>query len=62
MAMVKDPVCGMEFDSSQAEAQTIYRDQTFHFCSQECRRTFEENPKEFVSSSAQTSEAPPSPS
>lgn len=62
MSMVKDPVCGMEFDSSQAEAQTIYKDQTYHFCSTACRHTFEENPKEFVKASAPSKEVPPSPS
>lgn len=51
MANVKDPVCGMEFDSSQAEAQTVYQGQAYHFCSEECRRTFEEDPKEFVRNS-----------
>ena len=48
MAKVKDPVCGMEFDSSQAEAQTTYKGQAYFFCSEECRRIFDENPKEFV--------------
>ena len=48
MAKVKDPVCGMEFDQSQAEAQTTYNGQAYYFCSQECRKTFEENPGEFV--------------
>lgn len=48
MAKVKDPVCGMEFDSSQAEAQTTYQGQAYYFCSQECRKTFEANPKEYV--------------
>jgi YHS domain-containing protein len=38
----------MEFDSSQAEAQTTYKGQAYYFCSEECRRTFDENPKEFV--------------
>ncbi|HEV2108762.1 MAG TPA: YHS domain-containing protein [Thermomicrobiales bacterium] len=52
MAMVKDPVCGMEFDSSQAEAQTVYKGKAYFFCSEECRRTFEENPKEFVGDSS----------
>ena len=46
MAMVKDPVCGMEIDSSQAAAQTMYQGQAYYFCSEECRRTFEQNPKE----------------
>lgn len=49
MAKVKDPVCGMEFDSSQAEAQTTYHGRPYYFCSEECRRTFDENPQEFVS-------------
>jgi YHS domain-containing protein len=48
MAKVKDPVCGMEFDESQAEAQTTYQGQAYFFCSEECRKTFEENPAEFV--------------
>jgi Cu+-exporting ATPase len=52
MAKVKDPVCGMEFDSSQAEAQTVYQGQAYYFCSEECRRTFEEDPKEFVGNTA----------
>lgn len=45
MAMVTDPVCGMEIDSSQAPAQTIHNGQAYYFCSEECRRTFEENPE-----------------
>lgn len=52
MARVKDPVCGMEFDSSQAQAQTIYQGQGYYFCSEECRRLFEENPQEYVGSQA----------
>ena len=48
MATVTDPVCGMTFDSSQAEAQTTYDGVSYFFCSQDCRKTFEENPKEFI--------------
>lgn len=48
MAKVKDPVCGMEIDESQAEAQTTYQGQAYYFCSEECRKTFQENPEEFV--------------
>ena len=63
MAKVKDPVCGMEFDSSQAEAQTTYHGQAYYFCSEECRRTFDEDPKEFINNAkGQKSDvAPPSP-
>lgn len=48
MAKVRDPVCGMEFDSSQAEAQTSYKGQAYYFCSESCRQAFDENPEEFV--------------
>jgi Cu+-exporting ATPase len=62
MATVKDPVCGMELDSSQIVAQTTYKGQPYHFCSEDCRRTFEENPEEFVGKGAeQDSETPPLP-
>lgn len=60
MAKEKDPVCGMEFDSSQAVSQTTYQGQAYFFCSEDCRRTFEENPKEFVGKATdRSSEAPP---
>jgi Cu+-exporting ATPase len=48
MAKVKDPVCGMEFDSSQAEAQATYKGQAYYFCSAACRETFDENPESFL--------------
>ncbi len=52
MAMVKDPVCGMEVDTSLAPAQTTYEGQAYYFCSEECRRIFEENPKECLKQAA----------
>ncbi len=48
MATVKDPVCGMELDSSQAPAQARYEDKAYFFCSNECREMFEANPKAYV--------------
>jgi len=48
VAMVKDPVCGMEIDESQAAAQTTHDGQAYFFCSEDCRNTFENDPKEFV--------------
>jgi YHS domain-containing protein len=32
MAMVKDPVCGMVFDTSQAQSQTTYQEQAYAYC------------------------------
>jgi len=64
MVKVKDPVCGMEFDSSQAEAQESYHGQAYYFCSEECRRTFDEDPREFIDNATgpESDLAPPSPS
>jgi YHS domain-containing protein len=51
MAMMKDPVCGMELDSSQAAAQSQYQGQTYYFCSVECKQKFDANPKQFLKAS-----------
>lgn len=48
MAHVKDPVCGMEIDPSEAVAQMTFQGNTYYFCSEECRRAFEENPGKYV--------------
>ena len=48
MAAVTDPVCGMEFDQSQAAAQTVHEGVAYSFCSEECRQTFEDDPEAFV--------------
>ncbi|MFL5534040.1 MAG: YHS domain-containing protein [Gemmatimonadales bacterium] len=48
MALVKDPVCGMEIDSSQAAAQSQFEGQTYYFCSVECKQQFDANPQEFL--------------
>lgn len=53
MALVKDPVCGMEIESSQAPAQTIYEDRGYYFCSEECKETFVENPEEYAEQGGQ---------
>jgi Cu+-exporting ATPase len=48
MALVTDPVCGMQIESSQASAQSQYEGQTYFFCSVECKQKFEKNPKSYV--------------
>ena len=50
MATAVDPVCGMEVDPALAPAQTSYEGQAYFFCSDECRRLFEENPSEYLKS------------
>lgn len=50
MATVTDPVCGMQIDSSQAVAQTVYNGKGYFFCSDECRKMFVENPEKYLKS------------
>ncbi len=55
MAVVTDPVCGMTFESGEAAAQTNYKGVAYFFCSNDSRKTFEENPDEFVNQSENSS-------
>lgn len=48
MATVTDPVCGMQVDSSQAAGQAIHNGKAYFFCSEECRKMFEQNPEKYV--------------
>ena len=48
MAADTDPVCGMRVDPGQAAAQTVYDGVAYYFCSEACRRAFEEDPEQFV--------------
>jgi YHS domain-containing protein len=46
--MVKDPVCGMNVDERKATATAAYRGQTYYFCSQSCKTTFERAPEKYA--------------
>ncbi len=50
--MAIDPVCGMEVDETNAPAKTDYQGQTVYFCSQDCKRQFEQNPQSYTRKSA----------
>ena len=52
--MERDPVCGMELRPGQEEASITYQDRTFHFCSVECRKRFEQKPKDYIKASEST--------
>ena len=47
--MVKDPVCGMEFDKSKAKATYEYNGKTYYFCMEKCKEDFAKNPAKYVS-------------
>lgn len=45
---VKDPVCGMEINSEEAEATSVYNGKTYYFCSQTCKNKFDKDPKKYI--------------
>jgi YHS domain-containing protein len=49
--MDEDPVCGAKLRPGEEVASTTYAGQTYHFCSVECRKAFERDPKRYVGKS-----------
>ncbi len=45
---VKDPVCGMEIEESEAKARETHNGQTYYFCSEGCRDKFVKSPETYV--------------
>jgi Cu+-exporting ATPase len=41
----------MEVDENTAAAKSEYKGDTYHFCSQECKRRFDADPERYVSRS-----------
>ena len=48
MAQVKDPVCGMLIDSNSAAGQSVFKNDTYYFCCEQCKRQFETNPDKYA--------------
>ena len=49
--MVRDPVCGMQIDEEQAEAQGLVSDfdgEEYFFCSPGCKQSFDQNPAAYA--------------
>jgi Cu+-exporting ATPase len=55
--MERDPVCGMDLRPGSEGASITYQGQAFRFCSAECKREFEKNPKRYMA--AQGSQTTP---
>ena len=56
----KDPVCGLNVDESKAKAagfQSTFENQTYYFCSEECKQHFEKNPGRYAGKPGQAAEA-----
>ena len=47
MAYAKDPVCGMEVDTS-TDLHFEYEGETYYFCSRGCRLEFEDDPEKYL--------------
>ena len=45
---VTDPVCGMKLAAEKAVATVEHRGCTIYFCTQICKRLFEEDPSRYV--------------
>lgn len=49
--MVKDPVCGMEFEKEKAAARQTYENNTYYFCSTSCHDKFKTAPQKYAEKS-----------
>lgn len=45
---MKDPICGMDVDQSNPKFQSEYKNKTYIFCSNYCKKKFDENPSQYV--------------
>ena len=48
MSLVKDPVCGMEVESTSTAARATHQDVTYYFCSKACAETFRADPARYA--------------
>ena len=46
--MEKDPVCGMSVDPENAKHTAEHDGRTFYFCAAGCKKSFQENPAQFL--------------
>ena len=50
--MTTDPVCGTKIDEKTATEHTQFAGKKYSFCSEECRKEFEENPDQYIENAA----------
>jgi Cu+-exporting ATPase len=48
IALVRDPVCGMQIDPAKAVVTRVHMGQTFHFCSPGCTKAFDADPHKYA--------------
>lgn len=57
---VKDPVCGMTVDPSEAAGKYEYQGQTYYFCNPKCEERFKADPEKYLRRVGQADVAPKS--
>ena len=50
--MTKDPVCGMNVDENNSQYQTQYGGKKYNFCSDQCKKKFDQQPEQYARSAA----------
>ena len=43
-----DPVCGMDVEPGKTKLVSVYKDHSYWFCAEGCRRAFEANPEKYL--------------
>jgi YHS domain-containing protein len=46
--MTTDPVCGAILNEQESEFRTLFAGKKYFFCSEECRKEFEDRPEEYL--------------
>lgn len=44
----KDVICGMSVDVKTAHYKSEYNNKTYYFCSEHCKKQFDEDPKQYI--------------
>jgi Cu+-exporting ATPase len=46
--MATDPVCGMKIAEATAAATSMYKGETYYFCSALCKQLFDRDPEKYL--------------
>jgi Cu+-exporting ATPase len=46
--VTKDPVCGMDVEEGTAAGKSVYKGQTYYFCSTGCKAAFDKDPEKYL--------------
>lgn len=46
--MPTDPVCKMEINRKDAAGESNYKGETYYFCSEDCKESFDKHPERYI--------------